>query len=330
MKRASILLASLLACGSPAIALAATPADVKEADTLFRDAQKLLGEGKTHEACLKFARSQELDAAIGTLLNLAKCHAAEGRPATARREFTEAARLSTARGPEDGDRAEYARKQAAELDTKVATVQLDLPAGATSVEVDGRSLPAGEWAAPVPLDPGEHRVVVTGPGPSPRQAAITVPPGPGALSLAVPLAAGGIEPVITTPGGDGAPPDLGAVAPDDPHHGRRLAGFVVGGAGLAAVAVGAVFGVSAIGKKGDEKGHCQGSFCDATGLELDAQAHRAAALSTVAVSAGIAAVGVGVVLVLVSGKPAKPSSGFLHIAPRVGNGGGGFDVQGTF
>ncbi len=333
MKRASILLASLLPLVFSATALAATPAEVNEADALFRDAQKLLGEGKTHEACAKFARSQELDAGIGTLLNLAKCHVAEGRPATARRELTEAARLAAARGPEDRDRAEYAKKQAAELDARVATVKLDLPAGATSVEVDGHAVSASEWAAPLPLDPGDHRVVVTGPGQAPREASITVPAGPGALSLAVPLAASASEPAVEpaiTPGGPGESPGPLPTVGEDPHHGRRRAGFVVGGFGVAGVVVGAVFGVSAIGKKSDEKAHCQGSFCDATGLELDAQAHRSAALSTVAVSAGIAAIGVGLALVLVSRAPKAPSAGFLHIAPTVGKGAGGFDVQGTF
>lgn len=331
MKLAPLLLAALLPFAIESRAKAAPPADVKEADVLFRAAQKLLGEGKTHEACAKFARSQELDAGLGTLLNLAKCHATEGLTATARGEFQEAARQAAARGPEDHDRAEYATKQAAELDAKVATVKLDLPAGAASIEVDGHPVAKAAWATPIPLDPGDHRFVVVGPGKAPRQASITVPTGPAALSLAVPLAAGG-----ATSDGDGAADPGGEAArtPDDsggdPHQGRRVAGFVVGGVGVAGVVLGVVFGARAIGKKSDEKTHCTGAFCDPEGLALDAQAHSAATISTVAVGAGLAAIGVGAVLILISRAPKAPPSAYLHVVPTAGLGSGGLDVRGTF
>jgi hypothetical protein len=323
MRLAAIVLASLLPLALAASASAATPADVKEADALFTAGQKLLNEGKTHEACAKFARSQELDAGLGTLLNLARCHAKEGLAVTARREFTDAAVQASARGPEERDRAEYARKQAADLDGKIATVKLDLPAGATSVEVDGRALAQGAWEQPIPLDPGDHRVVVVGPGKAPRQGSITVPPGPGALSLAVPLAASDHDPG----GEDPRSSDAGGA---DPHHGRRLAGFVVGGVGVAGVVVGAVFGARAIGKKSDEKSHCQGAFCDPAGLALDEQAHGAATISTVAVGVGLAAIGVGTVLVLISRAPKKPAAAYVHVMPTAGLGSGGLDVRGTF
>ena len=324
MKLASLAPAALLPLLFTASALAATPADVQEADALFRAAQKLLSEGKTHEACAKFERSQALDAGLGTLLNLAKCHQKEGRTATARGEFDAAAKLASTRGADDADRADYAKKQAASLDGQIGTVKLDLPAGATSVEVDGRALSSAEWATPVALDPGEHAFVVIGPGVAPRKASITVPSGPGALSLAVPLAAVGAErdPV----GEPAAPPETD----EDPRRGRRVAGFVVAGAGLAGVVVGAVFGGRALGKKSDEKGHCAGAFCDPTGLALDSEAHRAATISTVAMGVGVAGIGVGVVLVLVSRAPKKASSAFLHVMPSAGLGSGGLDVRGTF
>jgi hypothetical protein len=332
MKLASISIAIALAAMFPltlsATALAATPAEVQEADALFRAAQKLLSDGKTHEACEKFERSQALDAGLGTLLNLAKCHQKEGRTATARAEFDAAAKLAAARGAEDQDRADYARKQATSLDGQVATVKLDLPAGTTSVQVDGRAVTPAEWTAPIALDPGEHAFVVVGPGTAPRRASITVPAGPGTLSLAVPLAVLGAE---REPSGEH--PDEHRVEPidaEDPHAGRRVAGFVVAGAGLSGVVVGAVFGARALGKKSDEKAHCSGNFCDPAGLALDSEAHGAAAISTVAMGVGLAAASVGVVLVVVSRAPKQASSGFLHVTPSVGLGSGGLDVRGTF
>src|SRR4051794_10726019 len=72
------------------------------AEGLFRQAQKLLGEGKIHEACDAFAASQKAEPAVGTLLNLAACHEKEGRTATAWAEFDDA--IATARRLDDKPR----------------------------------------------------------------------------------------------------------------------------------------------------------------------------------------------------------------------------------
>ena len=76
-----------------AIAAAAIPLGVSSraeaqptaaiAEQLFRDGRALIGQGKFDEACEKFAASQRLAPAIGTLLNLAVCREKQGRDATA-------------------------------------------------------------------------------------------------------------------------------------------------------------------------------------------------------------------------------------------------------
>src|SRR5580700_11407036 len=86
-----VLASALVALTAPvALAQARSPEDVKHADTLFKRAQKLRDAGQVSQACADFAESQRLDPALGTLLNLADCHAAEGKTATASAEFEQA------------------------------------------------------------------------------------------------------------------------------------------------------------------------------------------------------------------------------------------------
>src|SRR5580658_1649767 len=61
------------------------------AETLFEQGRELLATGKLVEACDKFAESQKLDPAVGTLLNLGDCYAKRGMTATAWATFMLAA-----------------------------------------------------------------------------------------------------------------------------------------------------------------------------------------------------------------------------------------------
>src|SRR4051812_5694810 len=83
-----ITLAGLTLC-----APVATRADVPNraaADALFEQGKRLLASGETDTACAALAESQRLAPRPGTLLNLALCHEAQGRTATAAGEFRRA------------------------------------------------------------------------------------------------------------------------------------------------------------------------------------------------------------------------------------------------
>ena len=77
-----------LAASFPLQAQPSTDAAIAEA--LFQEGKALLDRGEVPAACRKLEESVRLDRLPGSLLNLALCHEAEGRVATAWGELTEA------------------------------------------------------------------------------------------------------------------------------------------------------------------------------------------------------------------------------------------------
>src|SRR5262249_31438023 len=71
------------------------------AEALYQQGKRLMDAGHVSEACIKFAESQRVEPATGTLLNLANCHQQEGKTATAWAEFTQAAEQSEQKGQTD-------------------------------------------------------------------------------------------------------------------------------------------------------------------------------------------------------------------------------------
>jgi tetratricopeptide (TPR) repeat protein len=171
---AVVALALSLALHGPAAAQTETRAAVAEA--LYRQARDLMAAGKYDEACPKFAESQRLDPATGTLLNLAACHEKQGRFATAWLEYSDA--QMAARRDAREDRVEYARARAHELEPKLSRLTLSLAPGADdpalNIELDGASVGRAVIGAPTPVDPGRHTVRVSAPGKNPWSASIEI------------------------------------------------------------------------------------------------------------------------------------------------------------
>jgi len=289
----------------------------RRADELFREGQRLFDAGKIQEACARFAESRRLDPTLGALLNLANCHEAEGKTASAHAEFDEAAKLAAQRGPAEREREGLARDHLLALEKKTSYVALEIGPGAAlaEIKVDGQALDRAAWAAPIPLDPGDHAITFAAPGKKTLSKTVKIAE-PGTQKLAVPA----LEDESS-----GLPPP--PPPPPDDGRGRRIAGFVAGGVGLVGIGVGSYFGIRAASKQSAAQGHCAGRFCDPEGLSLDRDAHGSATVSTVLFGVGIAGLAAGAVLVLTSLPKSQGQAAILRVRPLVGASGGGLHID---
>jgi hypothetical protein len=292
-----------LALAAPSIARADDPG---AAEVLFKDARVLMDKGDRARACPMFAESYRLDPAPGTLLNIAECHRLDGKTATAWGEFVAAAREFRRR--DDERRASFADDQAKKLEPQLAYVRfaMDAPPEGLTFERDGVSATQGSLGVKLPIDPGAHTVTVTAPGKKPATITFEATPKSTADVALPALEDAPEEPVAPTPGEAGL-------------HPRAVAGFVVGGGGLALAAVGGVMGVLTAVEKGNLDASCR-ERPDGTKFGCDAEvldrANLFANLSNVFLAAGAVAFGTGLVLVLTapdgapspdSPEPAEPS-----------------------
>jgi hypothetical protein len=306
----------VLALAPAALAQTKSPEDVKRADALFKQAQKLRDAGQMSQACADFAESLRLDPALGTLLNLADCHAAEGKTATALAEFEQAEHQAQAR--KDRERESFARDQVSALSPRLSYVQLAPAPGATfdTVTLDGAPLERTTWSGHVALDPGVHKFVFSAQGKVARTIDVTVS-GPGAQT--VPVAS--LDPIAAPPPPP-PPPRPPPPPPPEPAQGSplRTVGFVLGGVGVVGIGLGSYFGVTAISNKNSGNAHCSGKFCDPQGLSDESDAHSAATVSTVAFAVGAVALAAGAYFVFTA--PSSQSAR-LEVGPLVLARGGG-------
>src|SRR5215472_9976214 len=135
-------IALLISFGWLSSAFAASPEDVKEADTLFRAGKEAMAGGDLRAACSDFARSQKLDPAAGTLMNLAECEARAGKPTAALGDYE----MARAELPVGDFRIAFADGRIAELGKHVAKLSVRVePASVPDLRVtcDGAALDPG-------------------------------------------------------------------------------------------------------------------------------------------------------------------------------------------
>jgi hypothetical protein len=332
----------------PAGARAEPKGDVARADALFNAGKALLDAGQYADACAKFAQSKQLAPGLGVTLYLADCYERIGRTASAWTEFRSAEGLARERNDKRADVAR-GRAQALEpkLDRLTISVAPTVPLAGLQVLRDGAPVSQEEWGLAVPVDPGDHVVVVSAPGHNGRTIgahvgpeyptatvrieslddATATGPAPSATATAP------VAPPIANPTTARTPSEAGPGGPETPGDAgliRRRVGVGLVGAGAVGVVVGSIFGIVAKSKLNQSNdGPCDASdHCDPTGLSLRQSASSAATVSTISFAVGAAALGAGIVLYVTA--PRTPTATGMVIAPAPLAGGGGAIFRASF
>lgn len=289
-------------------------ADIASAEALFREGRDLLGAGKVAEACLKFQESQRQDPSPGTLLNLAACHAKQGKAASAWAEYLAAKRA--AQTANRTDMAEEAQRQADQVapQRSFLTLVVERPAPGLKLSRNGEPLDAGSFGSKLPTDPGRYTIVASAPGRLDWTGEISVEGGGDDKQLQVPeLKAAPPEASVGTAADGGAVAALPAKPSKVP--------YLVGGIGLGVTAVGLVFGGLAQSKYTSATDACPTrKGCSAGALDDRDTAQLFANVSNVTVGVGLATVATGVVLLLTRGSASErrhPQTASFTFAPLV-------------
>jgi hypothetical protein len=192
------------------------------------------------------------------------------------------------------------------------------------------------------VDPGAHRVEAWATQKKPWAIEVTVGDGAEKKSVAIPSLEDAPLPAPAPPAVVPGTAEGGAVtlplppAPPPPSepgaipHANRTLFYVVGTAGLASLAFGAVAGMQAIVRWNDRTKLCTGDACSQAGLDADASARSWALASDIGLGAGAVGVAAAGVLFFTSKGTEAPRTGVVHFAPTVSSTGAGLGLDGIW
>jgi hypothetical protein len=292
------------------------------AEELFQRGRQAMDKKDYPRACELLEASLKLEDTLGTLLNVALCHEAVGRVATAWGEFRAVEQRALRSIPPQTGRVDFARQHAEGLQPKLARLKVVLDpkidARVVEIRVDGKLMATEALVEGTPADPGKRVVHASAPKKLPVDLTIEITPGPATVSLNIPALVDAPAPVAAPAAASARDVEAALAA-----RGRRVAGFVTGGIGLGFVVAGGVFGALALASQGNAgcaetvvqgQHGCFTTVRDASGREQpNAELQRAqsaydrasvfANLSTAGFVLGAIGVGVGLYLVLTAKVP---------------------------
>lgn len=288
-----------------------TPQQVK-GRALFNEGVALFNGGNFAAACPKLEASLQAYAGIGTRGKLAECYEKLGRFASAWSLYLDVARLS--RESHEPQREQVATERARALESKLSRVTIVIAQEAPGLIVrrNGRAIDRDGLRDQV-VDAGTVRVEVEAPGRKTFATERNVAPG---ASLRVDV------PALETVGGQSTSyddPSYPSERPSDRSWQRPL-GLALAGTGVAALAVGSVFGLSAKSSYDDafDSGACDRTsrMCNGPGQDAVDDAHKKATISTILfISGGVLATG-GAVLFFTAPRSSSGSAR-LTVSPSV-------------
>lgn len=316
-------------------ALASSPVAADE-DPKAR-AQKLFFEGLTdiqagnkRAGCTKLRESLSLFATPNTLFNVARCDEDEGRIAAALEYWQRGLSLIDAKDP----RAKVAKERIEVLDARVPRLRVISPAGPAigALSLDGTELAPGRLEAPLRVEPGKHVIVVRAPGREDKRYEVDLAekertevvalPGPEVVPVEAPK-----PPPLTSSSAEVPQPSS-----PTPGTGRRTAGFVVGGVGLAGIVAAGITGGMLVARDGQIRKDCNDDGVCRKGSEGYTLSQNSGPLlvgNTVAWGVGIAGIAAGLALVLTAPSGKGDARGReASIAPLAVQGGGGLCISG--
>ncbi len=332
----------VLSSASSAGAQSASAEDIAAARALGTEGTRLADAGDCNGAIAKLEAAEKLYHAPTTLDRLGECQVSVGRIVAGTESLNRVVRetLPANAPPVFVAAQKRAQKALTAALPRIGSLKIHAdgaPADKLAIAVDGIALPPALLDADRPTDPGSHEVTASAVGYKTATATVSVREGAEStveLKLEVDPTAVAVAPPAPQPTSTAAlAPAPSSVPPPSSAQGAErtgaIAGFVVGGVGLA---VGTVFGIMALGTKSNLDSNCPNKACPASQQsDIDSLSTKAT-VSTIGFGFGIAGVAVGAILLAVSHhaettaanlEPARP-----RISPWIGVGSAG--VGGTF
>jgi hypothetical protein len=230
------------------VAPIAARADSADAEALFDQGNRLMAEASFAAACEAFEASTRAEPRAGTLIRLGDCREANHQLASAWAAYRDA--LARAVDPRKRD---IATAKLAQLEPRLSRLTIEVPDDARlaglAISRGGAPVEPELWNRPIPVDGGELVIAARAPGYAAWRTPVTLPEAGGAATITVPrLVEGPLrEPVALPP----PVPPVSVIKdePSEPAPPRwtpvRKAALGVGGAGIASLAVSAVFAAQA-------------------------------------------------------------------------------------
>jgi hypothetical protein len=336
MKNAQLRVAFAVAMACPALALP-RPAQAQDteatATALFDDGRKLMTQHRYAEACPKLAQSERLAPSGGTLINLAECYEHTGQTASAWAAWKDAAARANAAGKASAEKSALSRAAAVEptLSKLTITVATDSDVPGLQVRRDGVPVGHSDLGAALPVDPGTHVVEASAPKKKAWSGKVEVAAKQTDARLTVSLideVEAAPPPAASAQMSAAVPAPLTPPAETSAGSTQKTVGIVIGGVGVAGLAIGTVFGLQAKSKNDEalQSQNCRTSkLCSPTGLSLTDDAKGTATASTIAFAVGGVAVAAGAVLWLTAPHTSRATG--IRATPVIAGSYGGLAID---